>query len=60
MAQTSRSSAARHPQWRIIDAECWTVRRPSGPELRRAVPLKRGLASAFGEALRRLVRLGRG
>ncbi|WP_156122194.1 hypothetical protein [Aureimonas altamirensis] len=60
MAQTSRSSAARRPQWRIIEAECWTVRRPAGPELRRPVPLKRGFAAAFREAVRRLGRFCRG
>ncbi len=60
MAQTSRSSAARLPEWRIIEAESWTVRRPSGPELRRSAPLKRGFAAAFGEAIRKLGLLCRG
>lgn len=59
MAQTYRSSAARLPQWRIIDADSWTVRGPAGPELRRPPRRDRGIAAALSAAFRKFARFGR-
>ena len=59
MEQTYRSRAGRLPDWRIIDAESWTVRGPAGPELRRAPAMKPGFLHALRIAVGRLLPFAR-